>query len=265
MNSIFPDLYSKNLAPIDPEMLTFRGNINISPPTEYPKNFSIEFVRRKYRDNVISDRRLYARYTEFISKYDKINTNSLDKVIENLRVDYNQFLDNVGRFRHSFAPENIIDKILKDIIFRAEEGDIILFGNYAKKYYYVYGKENNRKISIIKYLDSPNGKVLPKESLNTLTYYNIHELKDINKYYPYMDFKWIEIPYKYFPPQLSDVDKESLVFLINNEYGINEEYYKNVPIIPLDIGNYERYIIYVSIPLRSRYLEDFMRKPEYKI
>lgn len=226
--------------------------------TGYPVSFSIQPIKSEYIRDIWTNPNLSSMYEEFIN----YQTLSLNDLILNLKVNYITFLNSAGKFNYMFKSKTSINKILTDLYKNGRGGDIIEIG---RNNYYIYGKKENRRISSIQFMQEPDGNVFPKEGLDIIEYYDIHELKDIDNYYPYNGFRWIEIPKEYFPPQLSDVNNNSLLFIINNKNGIDDYGYKNLPVISADIGNKYRHIIYLSIPLRSKYFEEFVKKPKTKI
>lgn len=194
-------------------------------------------------------------YKTFKININKISS-SLNDLIVGLKVDYVKLLNEMGKFSYMLYPKAVIDKILMNAYKNGKEGDII---SIDSRRYYIYGR--NRRLSLIQFMQNPDGNVFPKEGLNMIKYYNIHQLEDMDNIYPDHIFRWIEIPKQYFPPQLFDVKVNSLFFIINNKDGIDDYGYKNLPIIPLDIGDEYKHIIYLSIPRESKYFEEFIKKP----
>jgi hypothetical protein len=231
----------------------------ITPPTEYPRMFKIKIIKGEYLGNRPEVVRKYLRFWE---NYDFNNIpKNLDILVRNLRNDYENFN---YKEEEGFLSMTEFNELLDDL-YNAKDGDIIViyFG-----YYYVYG--NGTKLVSISMAYGPIfGHILPKEALNYLKCLNIHEKRDIEKYYPDMHFNYIQIPHKYFPPQLYEVDKNMLVFLINNKNGItegpNKNFYKELPVISVNIGDEEDYIIYLSVPSESAYIRYFRKRPEEKM
>lgn len=241
---------------------------DIIPPRELPRIFAFKVLKRGTLYN-IQAKKISAKYNEFQDKYKNIPDN-LRELLFKIKNDYKLFMNTIYQYdvndeiNTHFISIGELNEQLDYLYENSREGDIIQFSNIIQKIYYIYG--TTKMIVVINTIYEPiHGVILPRESFNFLRYNNIHQLKDVNKYYPMYPFKWIEIPQEYYPPQLSDVDKEKLVFLINDKYGIDEEYYKDLPIVPIDIGNKEEYIIYVSISRESKYFNYFKRRPDIKV
>lgn len=235
---------------------------NITPPREYPRTFIIRIINSNVTDNMpnrvrgIFNERLYG----YLYGIANINLNTF---VESLRKDYELFhsIQTIEENSNLFTSLEELNRELDNLYKNAIDGDILFFLNRA---FFIYGDYNNRRIKLIENINQYfPGDVLSEKSLKSIKYYNIHELKDINKYYPDTIFKWIEIPNKYFPPQIFDIPNEKLIFLMTNKNGY--ERYKDLPIIPLDIGDNEKYIIYVTVPKESNYYRNFLKKPTEKI
>jgi hypothetical protein len=237
----------------------FYGRGPIKPPTEYPIVFVLDFRQI----TVALPERIRNSYIELVQNvYLQRKSESLSDFIIAVKKEYAEFLTILKKelFTYAYYTDWQINDNLDRVYKEARDGDIIEFGSDN---YYIYGKGDNRKILLLLSTNNPSGYVFPMKGLNALKHYNIHSYRDMEKYYPYTIFSWIEIPKKYYPPQLYNIANPVLDFIITNKNGI--EYQRGLPVIPLNIGDESDYIIYVYLPSGSPFYDYFADVPEYKI
>ena len=230
-------------------------NKNIEPPTEYPRIFNIEF---EITDGYPISEDSHWRYVDFKNQIEYEIKNSSFKVflnkISNLYKDFMD-LSSYQERRNFISYDSLLFQInnIGDI---GKDGDIIEIFRYL--FYYISGYENNRYITIIP--PSTTGLMLPIKAISGIKYYDIHELKDVQKLYPNLNITDIQIPEQYYPRELSDLSEKSINFVFRNKEDLKD---KNRLVILLDIGDYEVYNIVVS-PVNI-YVDYFKRKPELKV
>lgn len=113
------------------------------------------------------------------------------------------------------------NRLLDNLYKNSREGDIL---NLLFQKYYLYAdRERKVRVKVMLKIDIDSGLVLPRQSLRAIRYYKVHELKDIEKLYPRMNIKYIEIIRDYYPPELYEIPENQLAFPIWNKDNIDEE------------------------------------------
>ena len=251
----------------------------ITPPISYPKIYKIFFTEDKdllewnsvasielnkfedllfeYTNKELSFEQLSSyireKYKEFLEKISKkAEYSRLNKVLGTNSIKFNP------KDKEYFTSYNIIDSQLILIKNASIEGDIIeIQGSRTRFKYYISKYNHNIKITRFFHKDNDvyQGWVLPVEALKGIKLYDIHDRRDIEKYYPNMRFEYIRIPYKYYPPELSDIPDDSLpFFFVDMDWD---------EVIKIDIGEDNPYFIYVL--LGKKYVKYFNRKVSEKI
>ena len=215
----------------------------IIPPTEYPISFDITIL-----EDENSSEEAHWEYVNLNNaiEYETHNT-SLQNFLNQIKHFYNDFLNAIPEIDKSLFPSyRDILSLLEDINKTSKEGDIIKIEISDVYYFYVSGYRNNRNIVIIPYYVGYLS--LPKEALNGIKIYNIHELRDLQRLYKMKNIRWIRIPREYYPEELT-IDENEIPFKLKNK--------ENYSIV-LDIGN--GYELYVSPdPNFSSYFEKKFR------